>query len=675
MQAAMKKWTEPKHSTEKSNDTGLNWVKDSEHQENWGWNKKVNILLVDDREENLLSLQAVLDSPRYRLVSVQSGEEALRQVLKEEFALILLDVQMPGLNGFETAKLIKQREKSRNIPIIFVTAISKATEHVLEGYKSGAIDYIFKPFHPDTLVMKVEGFVQLYLQQQQIEIQREMLHSRTLDLEEANSRYLRTLQELIKSEALSRTIVDTSVDTIITFDENRLILSLNPVVWSMFGYRPHEVLNKPINQLLALPFRSDDYVLDKIVETVAVRKDQSSFPVEIQIGKTTIEQRDIYVCSIRDISERKQLEIERKHQYDRLEVLVRERTKELAASQEQFQKIFQSSPCMIAIRSCEDGSYIDVNQSWIDIMQYTYEEVKDSTEDKLILAREYSWQKRPLDLEEAVRNEKIQYLTKSNELREGLLSTEIIYIQDKRSILSVITDITERVYLEKEMARLDRLHLIGEMAAGIAHEIRNPMTTVRGFLQLAKNSRDSSALQFVDLMLAELDRANVIITEFLTLAKNKTNEMTRQHLEDALATLLPLIQAEAVLSGKNVQIDWAKCPEVYLDGKEIRQLFLNLALNGLEAMPPGKTLTIKIYEQDEEVVLEVTDEGPGIEEELLEKIWTPFFTTKEKGTGLGLAVCYSVANRHRAKIEVKSSGSGTSFFVRFKSCDTISEIN
>ncbi|MCM3430559.1 response regulator [Brevibacillus invocatus] len=666
MLAAMKKWTEPKSSIEKSNDTVMDAVFFQKEDEEQKWEKRVNILLVDDRKENLLSLEAVLDSPCYRLISVQSGEEALRWVLKEEFALILLDVQMTGLNGFETAKLIKQREKSKNIPIIFVTAISKATEHVLEGYESGAIDYIFKPFHPDTLAMKVEGFVQLYLNQQKIEYQSKMLQSRTRALEEANERYHRTVLELQKSEALSRTISETSVDTIITFDDNRLILSINPALRTMFGYEPDEVMHKPINRLLALPFQTNEYVLDKIMESVAIRKDQTSFPVEIQIGKAMIGQRHIFACSIRDITERKQLEIERKIHYEHLELLVEERTQELVVSQEQFKKIFHSSPCLIAIRSCDDGRYIDVNQCWLDHMQYSYDEIKNSSEDRLILVNERNSKNRSLDLEEAIRNEKIQYITHTHEVREGLLSTEIINIRGKRCILSVITDITEQVYLEKEMARLDRLHLIGEMAAGIAHEIRNPMTTVRGFLQLAQKTKDGSSFEFVDLMLAELDRANVIITEFLTLAKNKTNEMTKQHLAEALKSLLPLIEAEAVLSGKNVHIELSECPEIYLDGKEIRQLFLNLALNGLEAMPAGKTLTVKTYQKDDEVVLEVTDEGPGIQEELLEKIWTPFFTTKEKGTGLGLAVCYSVANRHHAKIDVESSSLGTSFYVRFK---------
>ena len=116
--------------------------------------------MVDDHPENLLALEAVLSSPNYNLVSATSGKEALKCLLKQEFAVILLDVQMPGLNGFETAKLIRAREKTKHTPIIFITAISQDSENVQRGYSVGAIDYIFKPFHPETLKQKIEKFVE-----------------------------------------------------------------------------------------------------------------------------------------------------------------------------------------------------------------------------------------------------------------------------------------------------------------------------------------------------------------------------------------------------------------------------------------------------------------------------------------------------------------------------------
>ena len=122
----------------------------------------VEILMVDDRPENLLALEAILEPLGHRLVRAQSGEEALRAVLSHDFAVILLDVQMPGMNGFEVARIVKSRERTRHIPIIFLTAISKEDEYVFTGYSVGAVDYLFKPFDPDVLRSKVGVFVDLY---------------------------------------------------------------------------------------------------------------------------------------------------------------------------------------------------------------------------------------------------------------------------------------------------------------------------------------------------------------------------------------------------------------------------------------------------------------------------------------------------------------------------------
>ena len=231
---------------------------------------------------------------------------------------------------------------------------------------------------------------------------------------------------------------------------------------------------------------------------------------------------------------------------------------------------------------------------------------------------------------------------------------------------TVITDITQRKHYENELARLDRLNLVGEMAAGIGHEVRNPMTTVRGFLQLYRDKEAFAQYKdSFDLMIDELDRANSIITEFLSLAKNKTADLKAQNLNTILEHLSPLIQSDARVSDKNIHFLLEEIPYLFLDEKEIRQLILNHIRNGLEAMSPGGELTIRTFRDGQEVVLSVQDQGKGIESNVLEKIGTPFFTTKDNGTGLGLAVCYSIAARHNAVINIETSPTGTTFFVRF----------
>ncbi|MDD2554118.1 MAG: ATP-binding protein, partial [Desulfotomaculaceae bacterium] len=218
-----------------------------------------------------------------------------------------------------------------------------------------------------------------------------------------------------------------------------------------------------------------------------------------------------------------------------------------------------------------------------------------------------------------------------------------------------------------EMARLDRLNLIGEMAAGIGHEVRNPMTTVRGFLQLlGEKERYAQDKEYFQLMLEELDRANSIITEFLSLAKNRPVDLQMKNLNKILKSILPLIQADGLVTDKYINLETTKISDLLLDEKEIRQLVLNLVRNGMEAMFPGGTITIRTYSEEDEVVLSVQDKGNGIEPEVLEKMYIPFFTTKDTGTGLGLPVCYSITARHNARIEVETGSGGTTFFVKFR---------
>jgi signal transduction histidine kinase len=152
--------------------------------------ERANILLVDDRAENLLALEAILEPLGQTLIRANSGPEALRNVLETDFAVILLDVQMPGMNGFEVAEIIKSRERSRTIPIIFLSAISKEDAYVFKGYSMGAVDYVFKPFNPDVLRSKVAVFVDLSVKQREIQRQGDLLREsqkRELELEHRTS--------------------------------------------------------------------------------------------------------------------------------------------------------------------------------------------------------------------------------------------------------------------------------------------------------------------------------------------------------------------------------------------------------------------------------------------------------------------------------------------------------
>ncbi|WP_427854246.1 PAS domain S-box protein [Desulfosporosinus orientis] len=243
---------------------------------------------------------------------------------------------------------------------------------------------------------------------------------------------------------------------------------------------------------------------------------------------------------------------------------------------------------------------------------------------------------------------------------------EIYAYPTETGLTAYFHDITSRKIAENEISRLDRLNLVGQLAAGIGHEIRNPMTTVRGYLQLLGSKPDYSAQKSTfELMISELDRANSIITEFLSLSQTKQTELELQNLNDILNNLYPLLEADAFTQNKQLCFQLGDLPYLKLNGKEITQLILNLTRNGLEAMQERGCLTVKSYVEYDQAILAIQDEGTGIPPENLKKIGTPFFTTKDKGTGLGLATCYRIAETHNARLDIDTSTSGTTFYLIF----------
>ena len=234
------------------------------------------------------------------------------------------------------------------------------------------------------------------------------------------------------------------------------------------------------------------------------------------------------------------------------------------------------------------------------------------------------------------------------------------------SVLMIVRNISELKHLKQELTHLDQLNLVRDMAASIAHEMRNPMTTVRGYLQLFSHRPEfTSYKETFNIMIEELDGANNIINEFLALTKNKVVKLEQQNLNTIINAIAPLIQSNATISNKYLKLDLGLIPDLLLDAQEIRQLVLNLVRNGLEAMLPDKVITIKTFIKNNKIVMAIQDTGSGIPLELMDKVGTPFFTTKDQGTRLGLTFCYNIAARHKATVEVVTSPQGTTFLIVF----------
>jgi two-component system cell cycle response regulator len=164
--------------------------------------EKVNILIVDDRKENLLALEALLESPDLRIIKAESGNQALGLMLEFNFGLVLLDVQMPEMDGFEVAELMRRKEKTRNIPIIFITAIIKEEKYVFKGYEKGAVDYLFKPINPNVLKSKVNVFLELHRRKMELERLINEKNDYILELHQLNKKIQEQQKELLEKEKL-----------------------------------------------------------------------------------------------------------------------------------------------------------------------------------------------------------------------------------------------------------------------------------------------------------------------------------------------------------------------------------------------------------------------------------------------------------------------------------------
>jgi len=351
--------------------------------------------------------------------------------------------------------------------------------------------------------------------------------------------------------------------------------------------------------------------------------------------------------------------------------LAKEAEQALRASEEKFAKAFAASPNLMAISTLKEGRYIDVNEQFSVISGYSREEAIGQTANELGLWPDEHERLRLVNAVKehgSVKNIELKTRTKNGMIMDGLISSELIELDDEECIISVFIDITEQKRISCEMARLDQMNIVGEIAASIGHEIRNPLTSVRGFLQYFNGIEDLEEYQeFFGIMIEELDRANQIITEFLSLAKNKRIDLRPHNLNHIIVAISPLIRADSLNQEKYLDISLEEIPDIMLDENEIRQLVLNLIFNGLDAMEKGTTIHLQTaVDKNHDILLIVEDEGTGIGDDILPHIFTPFFTTKESGTGLGLAVCYSIALRHQAFIQVDTNNGGTRFTIRFK---------
>ncbi|MGG2086837.1 ATP-binding protein [Priestia aryabhattai] len=272
--------------------------------------------------------------------------------------------------------------------------------------------------------------------------------------------------------------------------------------------------------------------------------------------------------------------------------------------------------------------------------------------------------------------ERLQQLFHQVSVTKEHLNVETDLSHTKDGITKAIDElevIMEKTRMQKELQRAEKMNAIGQLAASVAHEIRNPMTVVKGFLQLFQDNTklSNTELSYIHLMINEMDRAEAIIHDYLSLAKPDVHQHRFINCLECITSLVDLLSSYALLTN-NILIELDAKEEVYVRGNrnELNQVLLNIMKNGIEAMRAGGTLRVGLYKREGHVHIQIEDTGIGMTSEQVNRLGTAFYSLKEKGTGIGLMVSYQLVEQMNGRIEVESiPEKGSTFTLIFPSYD------
>lgn len=588
---------------------------------------KVDILIVDDNEKNLLALEAMLADLGQNVVRAHSGKEALRRLLEKDYALTLLDIQMPELDGFQTAELIRARERSRAMPIIFLTAFNRSEDQIAQAYSLGAVDFLFKPIVPTILRAKVSAFVELFRKTEEIKRQAMLLrdiekreHERRLA--EAAQRWEseRLREEMVRerqnAETLARIVAERErAEVALQRSNRRLKLLAEMANRLLLGARPEEFLSGLYNDL-------SEHLHLEVYTNYLLADDGHTLRLTAYGG----------------VSER-------------------------AAE---------------ALREASDESV--AREVVYERRPRVTENVQADTSEALAHVRALGIQAYacfPLIAQDRVLGA-LAFGTRDR----AAFDSDVISVM--RVVCDQVAMALERTRLIDELSRRNRAladvdRRKDEFLAMLAHELRNPLAPIVNAVHVlrlpsSKPEVDARARDAIERQVRHMVR---LVDDLLDLSRITTGKVElrremvslRAVIEHAVQTSLPLIQRQ------QHALDVSLPPEdvtFYADPTRLGQVVSNLLNNSARYSPPGGHIRLACARDGDEVVISVRDRGIGIPPEMLSQVFDLFVQTDRRadrsqgGLGIGLTLARSLVEMHGGAITAQSEGlnRGAEFTVR-----------
>jgi PAS domain S-box-containing protein len=658
------------------------------------------VLLVDDYEPNLVALDATLDSLDLVTVRALSGEEALQRVAEREFAVILLDVQMKGLDGLATAARIRQLERSRDVPILFLTAFRGDEHDVMRGYELGAVDYVTKPFQPEVLRAKVASLVDLWRRAERLRAREAALHAR--ERREAE-------ESLRRSEQRFRAVFDQSLDGMILADDDAHILDANPAACELLGTTRERFLSGAIFDIVPSAQREDTraqwraFVRDgrQSGEMRLVRADGQQFLADYRAIANVLP--GVHLSVIRDVTDRR-------HAERALAFIAR--ASEVLASSLDFEHTL-AAVARLAVPDIADWAAVDMLDEQGSIKRLAVTHVEPQ---KVELAAELA-RRWPMDpnapsgvphvlrtgqpeVYPEISDELLVATVPDPELLEivralGFRSSMCVPLRVRGRAVGAITFVVAEsgrnygqrdVVLAEDLARrasiavdnallyreaVEANRLKDEFVSTLSHELRTPLTAIVGWVGLMRARRDDAATidRGLDVIERNANSQARLVEDVLDVSRIVTGklrlDLERVNFAELISAAIEAVGPSAVAKGVTLSSEIQNgMPTMMGDAGRLQQVVWNLLTNAIRFTPRGGRVIVRSRTEGSAIHLEVADTGQGIDRAVLPFIFDRFrqgdssSTRAHGGLGLGLAIVRHLVEMHGGTVRAESEGIG-----------------